>query len=201
MGPVPPELIGAARLTLVPLRPGHAAEMALVLADPDLYTFTGGAPPQAAELRVRFERWAAGPGDPALSWDNWVIQLRGQGALAGYVQATVTDTAGTLAAEVAWVVGKPWQGRGIGSEAAQALAGWLGRHHVRSIVAHIHPDNRASAAVASAVGLTPTGEWQDGEQRWRMTLAPCAGGRGSRTGPAAPPARRGHRGPGAEGGR
>ncbi len=72
MGPVPPELIVAARLTLVPLRPEHAAEMAPVLADPDLYTFTGSAPPQAAELRARFERWAAGPGDPALSWDNWV---------------------------------------------------------------------------------------------------------------------------------
>jgi RimJ/RimL family protein N-acetyltransferase len=182
MGPVPPELIVAARLTLVPLRPEHAAEMAPVLADPDLYTFTGGAPPRAAELRARFERWAAGPGDPALSWDNWVIQLCPHGALAGYVQATVTDAAGTLAAELAWVVGntlaaelawvvgKPWQGRGIGSEAARALAGWLGRHHVRSIVAHIHPDNRASAAVASAVGLTPTGEWQDGEQRWRMTV-------------------------------
>ncbi len=127
MGPVPPELIVAARLTLVPLRPEHAAEMAPVLADPDLYTFTGGAPPQAAELRARFERWAAGPGDPALSWDNWVIQLCAHGALAGYVQATVTDAAGTLAAELAWVVGKPWQGRGIGSEAARALAGWLGQ--------------------------------------------------------------------------
>jgi len=170
MGPLRPELIKGARLTLVPLRPGHAAEMALVLADPDLYTFTGGAPPEAAELRARFERWTAGPGDPALSWDNWVIQLCGHGALAGYVQATVTDSAGMLAAEVAWVVGKPWQGRGIGSEAARALAGWLGRHRVRSIVAHIHPDNRASAAVAAAVGLTATGEWQDREQRWRMTL-------------------------------
>ena len=49
-------LIVAARLTLVPLRPEHAAEMAPILADPDLYTFTGGAPPQAAELRARFER-------------------------------------------------------------------------------------------------------------------------------------------------
>ena len=127
MGPLPPELIKAARLTLVPLRPGHAAEMALVLADPDLYSFTGGAPPQAAEMRARFERWTAGPGDPALSWDNWVIQLCGHGALAGYVQATVTDSAGTLAAEVAWVAGKPWQGRGIGSEAARARTGWLGR--------------------------------------------------------------------------
>ena len=125
MGPVPPELIVAARLTLVPLRPEHAAEMAPVLADPDLYTFTGGAPPQAAELRARFKRWAVGPGDPALSWDNWVIQLCAHGALAGFVQATVTDAAGTLAAELAWVVGKPWQGRGIGSEAARALAGWL----------------------------------------------------------------------------
>ena len=167
---MPPELINAARLTLVPLQPGHAAEMAAVLADPDLYTFTGGAPPQAGELRARYERWTAGPGDPAVSWDNWVIQLRGPGALAGYVQATVTDTAGTLTAEVAWVVAKPWQGHGMGSEAARALAGWLGGHRVRSIVAHIHPDHRASAAVASAVGLTPAGEWQDGEQRWRMTL-------------------------------
>ncbi len=169
-GPLPPEPIEAARLTLVPLRPEHAAEMAAVLADPDLYTFTGGAPPGAAALRARFERWAAGPGDPAVSWDNWVIQLRGPGALAGYVQATVTDAAGTLTAEVAWVVGKPWQAHGIGSEAARALAGWLGRHRVRSIVAHIHPGHRASAAVASAVGLTPAGEWQDGEQRWGMTL-------------------------------
>ncbi len=176
-GPLPPEPIEATRLTLVPLRPEHAAEMAAVLADPDLYMFTGGAPPGAAELRARFERWAAGPGDPAVSWDNWAIQLRGPGALAGYVQATVTDTAGTLTdtagtltAEVAWVVGKPWQGHGIGSAAARALAGWLGRHQVRSIVAHIHPGHRASAAVASAVGLNPAGEWQDGEQRWRMTL-------------------------------
>lgn len=32
------------RLALLPLQVGYAAEMAAVLADPDLYAFTGGEP-------------------------------------------------------------------------------------------------------------------------------------------------------------
>jgi RimJ/RimL family protein N-acetyltransferase len=78
------------RLTLVPLAAAHADEMAAVLADPDLYAFTGGSPPAVHQLRARYERWIAGSSDPAESWCNWVIELRGQRCLAGTVQATVT---------------------------------------------------------------------------------------------------------------
>ncbi|WP_274518799.1 hypothetical protein [Streptomonospora alba] len=38
------------------------------------------------------------------------------------------------------------------------------------MVAHIHPENRASAAVATAAGLAPTAELRDGEHRWSRSV-------------------------------
>ena len=75
-------------------------------------------------------------------------------------------------AEIAWVVGTPWQRQGIATEAAQALIAWLGQRGVQPVIAHIHPGHRASAAVAAAAGLTPTDESQDGEIRWHLTMTP-----------------------------
>jgi RimJ/RimL family protein N-acetyltransferase len=179
-------LIRTPRLILIPLSAGHAAQMAGVLADPDLYAFTGGGPPTEAELRGRYERWAAGSPEPAVTWCNWAIELRADGRLAGTVQATIstgpvqadtvladTGLADTgLAAEIAWIVGSPWQGRGIATEAARALVAWLGQQSVRTVIAHIHPEHAASAAVAASAGLVPTGELHDGEQRWRLMMTP-----------------------------
>jgi RimJ/RimL family protein N-acetyltransferase len=171
MSTIAAQPISTARLTLVPLAAGHAAEMTAVLADPELYAFTGGSPPGRQELRARYERWVAGSPDRDVSWCNWVIQLRSPRCLAGTVQATIS-TAEEAVAEVAWVVGTRWQGQGIATEAARALIGWLGQQSVPTVIAHISPRHRASAAVAAAAGLAPTGQWQDGELRWRRTLAP-----------------------------
>jgi RimJ/RimL family protein N-acetyltransferase len=171
MSAIAAELVSARRLDLLPLRAEHADEMAAVLADPDLYTFTGGFPPTREKLRARYERMIAGSPDPAVSWCNWVIQLRGPGCLAGTVQATIS-TGDVTVAEVAWVVGTQWQGRGIATEAAQALIAWLGRRSVQTVIAHIHPLHQASAAVAAAAGLTATDQSQDGETRWRLTMTP-----------------------------
>lgn len=96
-----------------------------------------------------------------------MLRVRGEGRLAGYVQATVRGER----AEVAWVVGTPWQGRGYAKEAAAGLVRHLlERGPVTTVVAHIHPEHTASAAVASAAGLLPTGEWEDGEVRWRREI-------------------------------
>jgi RimJ/RimL family protein N-acetyltransferase len=165
------ETIGTSRLILLPLRPEHAAEMAGVLADPALHEFIGGAPLAPSALRARYERLAAGSPDPAVSWCNWVIQVREPGRLAGTVQATIASGP-PLSAEVAWVIGSAWQGQGIATEAARALVGWLGRQQVRVVIAHIHPGHVASAAVAAAAGLRPTDHWQDGERRWELVLPP-----------------------------
>ncbi|MER7763720.1 GNAT family N-acetyltransferase [Streptomyces sp. NPDC097619] len=165
-----PEVIRTGRLSLVPLRVGHAAEMAGVLADPALHAFTGGAPESPEELRARYARWEAGSPDPAVSWWNWVVRLEEEGCLTGTVQATVTVAGGPdggPAAEVAWVVGTAWQGRGIASEAARALVDWLRENGIGAVAAHVRPDHAASGAVAAAAGLVPTGDRQDGEVVWR----------------------------------
>ncbi|WP_245641745.1 GNAT family N-acetyltransferase [Nonomuraea candida] len=154
--------IGTPRLDLVPLRVEHAEEMAAVLAAPELHAFTGGAPLGPEELRARYERLVAGPP----GWRNWVIRLRAEDRLVGYVQATIEGRT----AEIAWVIGLPWQGRRLASEAAGALAGLLETQAIDTIVAHIHPDHAASAAVARSAGLRPTGQWHDGELRWERTL-------------------------------
>jgi RimJ/RimL family protein N-acetyltransferase len=166
MSPIAAEPIRTGRLTLLPLRVEHAEEMAAALADPDLHAFIGGAPLSPPDLRARYERLVAGSPDAAVSWCNWVIQVRDPGCLAGTVQATISADGPT--AEVAWVVGTPWQGQGIATEAARALVAWLGQQSVPAVIAHIHPDHRASAAVATAAGLTPTDERHDGEVRWQL---------------------------------
>ncbi|GGJ51714.1 hypothetical protein GCM10010121_073260 [Streptomyces brasiliensis] len=148
----------------------------MVLSDPALHAFIGGVPDTLEELRARYRRITAGSPDPGVSWLNWVVRAREGGRLAGTVQATVGP--GPVAeAEVAWVVGTPWQGRGFASEAARALVGWLGRRpDVAVVVAHVHPAHHASAAVASAAGLVPSGEVrEDGEARWVLDVS---GGRG-----------------------
>jgi RimJ/RimL family protein N-acetyltransferase len=156
-----------ARLDLLPLRAEHAEEMAEVLSDPALHDFIGGAPDTPRALRARYERLVAGSPDPAVIWCNWVLRERTRGCLVGTVQATVSGEV----AEVAWVVGTPWQGRGYAVEAARSLV----RHvvsafPVRTVVAHVHPDHHASASVAAAAGLSATDILQDGEVRWELTV-------------------------------
>lgn len=156
------------RLVLEPLSPAHAEEMAPVLADPALHRFTGGVPATVDELRERYARQAAGRSpDGRARWLNWVV--RHEGAAVGYVQATVLDTTGLDTAtgplaELAWVIGVAHQGRGFAREAAAAAVAALPAGAV--LVAHIHPEHAASAAVARALGLAPTGIVVDGEVRW-----------------------------------
>jgi len=164
------QAIGTERLDLLPLHVEHAEEMAAVLSDPALYTFTGGAPDTAQDLRSRYRRMTAGSPDPAVCWLNWVIRLREESCLTGTVQATVSPFGRGLVAEIAWVVGVPWQGRGIATEAARGLVDRLSRQPVRAVIAHIHPEHHASAAVATAAGLTPTDERHEGEIRWHRSI-------------------------------
>ncbi|MBV2152677.1 GNAT family N-acetyltransferase [Kitasatospora sp. SUK 42] len=154
------------RLDLPPLAPEHADELAAALADPGLHAFTGGRPATPEEMRARCARLAAGSPDPAEVWGNWVLRLRADGTLTGYVQATVRPEA----TELAWVVGTPWQGRGLATEAARTLLTHLAATGTTTAVAHIHPDHHASTRVAHALGLHPTPHTQDGEIRWQADL-------------------------------
>jgi RimJ/RimL family protein N-acetyltransferase len=148
---------------LRPLEVTDAAEMLSVLSDPSLYDFTGGIPPTRAGLEARYRAQVAGPPDGDQQWYNWIIRLAETHGAVGFVQATVSDRT----ADIAWVVGVEWQGRGIATESASAMCDWLAGVGVERLVAHIHRDNRPSAGVAASLRFRLTGEVDDdGEMIW-----------------------------------
>jgi RimJ/RimL family protein N-acetyltransferase len=157
------------RVVLEPLRVGHAVEMVDVLSDAGTYEFTGGSPPGRDELERRYARQVAGSGDPDETWHTWVVRLGDDGPAVGYVQATVGPDDGV--AELAWVVGPPWQGRGIAREAAGLVLEHVRGLGVRRVLAHVHPEHTASQRVAAALGLHPTAQQVDGEVEWVLELA------------------------------
>lgn len=169
------------RLDLEPVSAAHADEMVDLLADRALYAFYADeASPSLDDLRTRYSRWAAGTSpDGRETWCTWILRDRSSGACSGFVQATVRHDDG--AAELAWVVGTAYQGRGFAREAAGAvldavLAGThvdVPRQPVARIEAHIAPGNEPSERVAAAIGLVPTSERDpDGEILWRLPTRP-----------------------------
>ncbi len=140
-----------------------------VLADERLYAFIGGKPPSLDELRDRYRRLAVGrSADGREEWHNWIVRRRSDGRAVGTVQATIVEEG--RAAEVAWVIGVPWQGQGLATEAARALVRWLERRGIVTISAHVHPNHAASAGVAGRAGLTLTDEVDDGERVWSRSV-------------------------------
>ncbi|WP_314175393.1 GNAT family N-acetyltransferase [Streptomyces winkii] len=172
--------ITTARLRLEPLRAEHAPEAFELLDDVRLHTWTGGSPRTPEQLDALYRRQSAGRSpDGTQGWLNWMLRRLADGRLVGTVQATLDRTAGggtaeagptaRLTAQLAWVVGTEHQGRGYAREGASAMARWLRGQGVDAFTAHIHPEHRASAAVARAVGLAPTDTVVEGEIRWSST--------------------------------
>ncbi len=155
------EPIATTRLTLTPIEVADAAEMVDVLSDPSLYAFTGGMPPTLAQLEDRYRHQSAGADGDDEIWHNWVLRLDDKAI--GYVQATVKGDH----ADLAWVVGVPWQGFGYATEASVAMKDWLRDHGAARFSAHIHPDHSASQAIAARLELQPTRRLDDdGEMIW-----------------------------------
>ncbi len=126
---------------------------------------TRGAGSRSAALAMAFKRI-----ESAQLRGRAVNAPRDESCLTGTVQATVSPSGLGPIAEIAWVVGTPWQGRGIATEAARGLVACLDQQPVHTVIAHIHPEHRASAAVATAAGLTPTDEWHEGEIPWHRSI-------------------------------
>jgi RimJ/RimL family protein N-acetyltransferase len=154
------------RLRLEPLRVDHAEEMTPVLADPGLYVFTGGEPPTTAVLDERYTAQVRGSSpDGSEAWRNWVVRLAETGEAIGYVQATITPA--EARADVAWVIGQHWQGRGYATEASLGMVAALADEGVATITAHILAENAPSERVAKRIGLAPSDRVEDGERVWQ----------------------------------
>jgi RimJ/RimL family protein N-acetyltransferase len=168
----PHERILTDRLDLRPVAAEDADELAAIFADRRLYAFTGGEPSTLEALRSTFARLADARSASATAQLNWVVRHLVDDQAIGMMQAIFTG--GGHAAEIAWVIGVPWQGQGLATEATRAVVAWLDAQGVRTITAWIRPDHHASATVARRAGLVPTEEYRDTElhreQRWRRRM-------------------------------
>ena len=166
----PDESLHTERLHLVPVTADDADALSEVFLDERLYAFTGGEPGTLEGLRSTFAHLAADRSTTPTAQLNWVVRHQVDGKAIGMLQAIFSG--GGHAAEIAWVVGLPWQGQGIATEAARAVVGWLLGQGVQTITAWIRPDHHASATVARRAGLTATDEYRNTElhreQLWRL---------------------------------
>lgn len=155
----------SARLRLDAVRVEDAPEMTGVLSNPALYEFIGGEPPTGARLAAQYEAQAVGSSpDGTQDWLNWIVRLATTDTAIGYTQSTVDRHTGT--ADLAWVIGVPWQGQGYAVEAVTLIADVLRQAGVHRLVAHVHPEHPASARVAEHAGLVATERMIDGEIEW-----------------------------------
>ena len=143
-----------------------APDLFALLRDPALHEFSTAPPPACSdEVQERIRRWESrrSPTGDEL-WLNWTLRLKQNALAVGYIQATVSD----VAAELAWVIGAPYQRQGYATEAGQCVATWiLDYFKVAELRASIHPDHIASQRVAAHVGLRPSGEFtHEGEELW-----------------------------------
>lgn len=138
--------------------------MADVLGSEELYTHIGGRPPTEEELVSLYQRQTVGfSPDGSQEWMNWVVLTEGTTPV-GYVQASRPVDGAT--ADIAWVIGAPWQGRGYATGAVGLMFTELLARGVGEVVADIHPANQPSEGVARRIGMTATDQIVDGETRW-----------------------------------
>jgi RimJ/RimL family protein N-acetyltransferase len=138
------------RLRFRPMLPTDIDAMADLLGDPAVMTFY-----PAPKTRDEAESWIAWSRRSYAEHGHglWVIELH-DGTFVGDCGLTWQTVAGLPALEVGYHVRPALQGQGLATEAALACRD-LARAQALAprLVAIIHPDNEASARVATKIGM------------------------------------------------
>ena len=107
-------------------------------------------------------------------WLNWTLRIRSSGTVVGYLQASICEES----ADLAWVIGIPFQNRGYATEAGRRATSSIREClKVSELRAAIHPDHAASCRVVAHIGLQPSGQLTDqrrnlpGIKLWRGSLS------------------------------
>jgi ribosomal-protein-alanine N-acetyltransferase len=138
-------------IMLEPQVVAHAEEMFELLSDPAIYEFENSPPESLAWLEQRFTLLESRSSpDGAEDWLNWVVRLP-DGALAGYVQATITRE---RTAHIAYELASRFWRRGIGSAAVSAMLAKLETSYdVRAIAATLKANNFRSLGLLQNLGF------------------------------------------------
>ena len=110
-----------------------------------------------------FQRFLRNAGSWSLyGYGNFLVRLRGEETLVGLVgvfRSRRPVQTGIDGPEVGWIIGEPFWGQGIASEAAAASLQWFDRTQgIQPIACMIDADNVASLAVAEKLGFVRQSE-------------------------------------------
>jgi RimJ/RimL family protein N-acetyltransferase len=146
MAASPPSASAPAPVSLEPLLAAHAERLFPLLSDRALYEYLDyGPPPDVEHLRSVYRRLESRQSpDGSERWLNWAISTAADGVV-GYVQATVFRPA---SAWVAYVLGRPFWGRGYARAAVSSMLELLrSDHECTRFLACVERDNARSIAL------------------------------------------------------
>lgn len=166
------------RLALEPWSLEHTGLLSALAMTPAVVRYVGdGATWSEARVHAVSERNLEHWREHGFGWR--VARLAGTGESAGLIALNFAVAGSGLAAgeyEIGWWLSPRLWGRGLAREGAAALRDEaFGRVGAPSIVARVQPANRASLAVAAAIGMQVEGEGV-GRMGERFTLLRLASG-------------------------
>jgi RimJ/RimL family protein N-acetyltransferase len=167
-----PQTLRTARLTFRrPCRDDESAVLA-VWADPDVWrALRPGMPYDPDHGRARFQHHLQ-------HWESngfgiWLIADRATGDTAGLVGASHPDFVPELTEEIeiGWSLRRPFWGRGLASEAAQAAVSAALEHlRPRRLISLIDEENDRSASVAKRLGMRDVGRVEHAELHLQLRI-------------------------------
>lgn len=145
-------LLTTARLRLEPCGPQHLDGLNALNSDPQVMRYITGRPETREETQAMIDRVQARWADWGTSWWSFIDSASGEIVGAGCIQYLGRDPANPL--EIGWRLKPSHWGRGLASEAAQAMATFaFDTRQAPLLVSICHPDNQASAKVMQRLGM------------------------------------------------
>jgi RimJ/RimL family protein N-acetyltransferase len=141
------------RLVLRHLVPADAADLYRIYCDPETMKFMGKSPVSMTEERrnieshitQHYEKYGVG---------LWATVIKDNIRLIGRCGLMHKQIEGTEEVEVAYLLDRQYWGKGLGTEAAEAIIEYgYAQYGFRRIVAVVHPENSASIRVAEKIGM------------------------------------------------
>lgn len=149
MSPLP--TLETPRLILRPFTPADAEAVFAYARDPDVARYTGWnahASVEDSKAFIRLQLEAYETGTPP----TWAIVLKENGQLIG-AAGLVSWLEAQHRAEIGYVIGKPYWGRGYTPEAAQILLDNCFLQGAKRVQAICNVENHASARVLEKIGM------------------------------------------------
>jgi RimJ/RimL family protein N-acetyltransferase len=168
-------MLTSPRLRYEQLTPAHGPLLHPALSPDAVWQYIGPSEADSpAALTARFARMAAGPIPPRPDerWENFAVRLHDRPVYCGIVESTIYDGW----AEIAYLLGPPHWGQGLGTEAVSWLCARLrSTHGIAEIWAATRPENRPSCRLLERVGfkrapslLRPLGSYDPGDLLFRL---------------------------------